>query len=315
MTAITEHRSFSIDSYLSKEGADTNYNIIGTLNVGTSGKGANYANRAIMRADVSVIPADWTIDAAKLRWYCSTACTAAGIAATIYRCTRNNWTETGVTWNKYDGTNAWTTAGGDYSTTDSPETKATFNLPTATGWQEITGLANFVAKAIADHSGIMEMIARIDDETASSKIAVYEARTDDTYRPELIIECTTPAGQNWVVVVPAADTYIAEDYATTNYGTDVLVYVAGDAVGGGGDYDAGLSAAATGSIVGWNSQSILAIAQDAVLSRSGALEILARKDNEATTGACAFASKEGTVYADPYVVVKYVVPWAHACMI
>lgn len=35
----------------------------------------------------------------------------------VHELTRTNWTETGSTWNKYDGTNNWTTAGGDFSAT------------------------------------------------------------------------------------------------------------------------------------------------------------------------------------------------------
>lgn len=35
----------------------------------------------------------------------------------VHELSRTNWTEAGVTWNKYDGTNNWTTAGGDFSAT------------------------------------------------------------------------------------------------------------------------------------------------------------------------------------------------------
>jgi len=34
----------------------------------------------------------------------------------IHQLTRSNWTQSGVTYNKYDGTNSWTSAGGDYGT-------------------------------------------------------------------------------------------------------------------------------------------------------------------------------------------------------
>lgn len=34
----------------------------------------------------------------------------------VHQLTRSNWTQAGVTYNKYDGTNSWTSAGGDYGT-------------------------------------------------------------------------------------------------------------------------------------------------------------------------------------------------------
>jgi hypothetical protein len=41
----------------------------------------------------------------------------SGIVINVHALSRTNWTEAGVTWNKYDGTNNWTTPGGDYSAT------------------------------------------------------------------------------------------------------------------------------------------------------------------------------------------------------
>lgn len=41
----------------------------------------------------------------------------SGGTHSVHQLTRTNWTQAGCTWNKYDGTNNWTTAGGDYSAT------------------------------------------------------------------------------------------------------------------------------------------------------------------------------------------------------
>jgi len=41
----------------------------------------------------------------------------SGGTHSVHQLTRTNWTQAGVTWNKYDGTNNWTTAGGDYGST------------------------------------------------------------------------------------------------------------------------------------------------------------------------------------------------------
>lgn len=54
-----------------------------------------------------------TISSIKLYCYQSTSVQTNNVNA--HALTRTNWTETGSTWNKYDGTNNWTTAGGDYN--------------------------------------------------------------------------------------------------------------------------------------------------------------------------------------------------------
>ena len=42
---------------------------------------------------------------------------SSGAAVSVHTLNQTAWTETGVTWNTYDGTNAWTVAGGDYNAT------------------------------------------------------------------------------------------------------------------------------------------------------------------------------------------------------
>lgn len=65
-------------------------------------------------------------------------------AVEVHELTRTNWTEAGFTWNTYDGTNNWTTAGGDFSATIVDTT----NSPLAYGnygwedWDLGTGATN-----------------------------------------------------------------------------------------------------------------------------------------------------------------------------
>jgi len=42
---------------------------------------------------------------------------ANALTVDCHAMTRTTWTEAGATWNKYDGVNNWTAAGGDYSAT------------------------------------------------------------------------------------------------------------------------------------------------------------------------------------------------------
>lgn len=57
-----------------------------------------------------------TITAVKTYWY-NNYDTATQPAIEAHQLTQTAWTEAGVTWNKYDGTNIWTDGGGDFSET------------------------------------------------------------------------------------------------------------------------------------------------------------------------------------------------------
>jgi RHS repeat-associated protein len=80
---------------------------------------------------VGSIPAYQQVLSAQLRLNAYSASNATGFPVTAYPVSRS-WNYSGtVTWNTYDGVNAWTKAGGDYSTANAVTTN---NVGTATGW-------------------------------------------------------------------------------------------------------------------------------------------------------------------------------------
>jgi hypothetical protein len=155
------------DSFLQFQSPDTNFGSNESMQEGAFYAGGAKAVlcRTIANFDVSAI-ASRTITAAKIiRTVWSR--TGSGEPATVYRCTRpSTWTEGGVTWKKYDGTNNWTTAGGDMD--GATPTPVGYTLPGSTGEMEITGLAGFVTDAIASRGNIVSMIFRLDDEGPGS---------------------------------------------------------------------------------------------------------------------------------------------------
>ena len=227
MSDVTDEIGCTKDSYMGAGAKDTNYNVTAYMIIGTTGKGVNFACRAILEFDVSAIPATATIDSAELHWYCELAA-ATNNASTLWRCTRTNWLETQVTWNSYLTGSAWTAAGGDLAAADSPETKVAFNLPTTTGWKSVTGLKNMVDYAIANTAGLVEIIGKLDDETASTINAHFSWRNepfDTEGAPHLVVAWTSPAGQKWIQVFAAKDLGILDAYPDTNYGTDPTIAV------------------------------------------------------------------------------------------
>lgn len=151
----------TIDSHMDQKQPDANYGQANAVEMGPTyyGGSKDKLRRAIANFNVSALQGR-TITAAQIRRVISGAIgPPQGFAATIYRCTRPaTWTETGVTWNKYNGANNWTTAGGDYDqTTPAPVHYIETTNP-------IPGLKDFVIDALNNRTGIVSIIIRVDNE-------------------------------------------------------------------------------------------------------------------------------------------------------
>lgn len=134
--------------------------ILSTVVMYASGTKA-FLFRPIVNFDVSSI-AGHTINSAKLVAV-ATSTSGSGWTAKVSRCTRPaTWTEMGVTWNKYDGSNAWTAGGGDFD--DTTPAAVIFSDPGGAGSFDITGLVNHVTDAISNRSNIVSLILRLSDE-------------------------------------------------------------------------------------------------------------------------------------------------------
>jgi len=80
----------------------------------------NQIDNVTMSFNMSAIPAAAILDSASVKLYVSVKAgdhTANPRTYAVSRLLKTNWTETGVTWNNYDGINPWDTGGGDYDAT------------------------------------------------------------------------------------------------------------------------------------------------------------------------------------------------------
>jgi hypothetical protein len=124
------------------------------------------------------------------------------VAGSICRITQAGWTQ-GATWNKYDGTNAWATAGGDYVNWAAGEGGPigfTTSLGVGTWWTfDVTAA---VKAAIDTYSRIFDILLKLDGEDpkantgyqlSSRNYAAYPER-----RPMLVI-VRPPFGMPMVV--------------------------------------------------------------------------------------------------------------------
>ncbi|MFZ5989419.1 MAG: DNRLRE domain-containing protein [Bacillota bacterium] len=153
--------------------------------------GTNIRKRPILKFDFSSLPSGATITSANVScyyWdYLNTS--PAGLTAKFYRLTQTGWTELGATWNKYDGTNAWASIGGDYTTTDG----AAATIPSSVGlwvnWN-VTILAQY---AQANVNEILHGLIRFETESSTQHSARFKSSEEagTTYDPKLVIDYTT----------------------------------------------------------------------------------------------------------------------------
>jgi len=132
-TTIT-FRPPTADNWLQQDNADANMGNSTELDVRShSGKNC----RAIVKFDMSgIIPDGATVISAtlSLRYWEYDGTNPSDRTYKVYRLTQTAWTEGGSTWNKYDGTNSWTSLGGDYTTADASSASVPSRTPSWMSW-------------------------------------------------------------------------------------------------------------------------------------------------------------------------------------
>lgn len=171
-----------------------------TTNFGTStamaitwASGTTLIRRGLIRFDLSAIPAGSAISAAALTFnHADPTGDATGKALELHRITQPAWTELGSTWNTYDGTNNWASAGGDFVALAG----ATEAAPAAGGG---AGTVEYDVKTLAqdaldERSGLLDLLIRLDNESGSDYSCVLRSSdyTTALERPLLAITYNAP---------------------------------------------------------------------------------------------------------------------------
>jgi RHS repeat-associated protein len=112
------------DCYIAAASPTTSFCGGTSLNAGFDGTNAS---RALLQFNLQSVPATDTVVSAKLLLFLGSASTSTATSLGVYQLNQV-WT-TAATWNTYDGTNSWTSPGGDFSGTAA----ATTNGIAATG--------------------------------------------------------------------------------------------------------------------------------------------------------------------------------------
>jgi hypothetical protein len=127
-----------------------------------------------------------TISSVKLYLYCATLKETPTV--NVHAITRTTW-EADATWNTYDGTNAWTSAGGDYNATVIDATAIT----AATAWYSWvlmgTGSDNPLTLNWGD---VVHLMPKLSNEGAVYEYATFSSAEAASNKPYLEITCVAP---------------------------------------------------------------------------------------------------------------------------
>jgi RHS repeat-associated protein len=154
-------------------------------------------HHGLLKFDVSSLPLAATVLNAKLGLYVEAHSTTSAKAVGVYRVTKP-WT-TAATWETYDGTNAWSTAGGDFA---NPENHSDVSLNSsvgaATGWyywyptrmvQEWLNTANAPTQEKFTEGYANEgLIVKDQTETGTQNLLTLASPTASANKPYLEIE-------------------------------------------------------------------------------------------------------------------------------
>lgn len=172
------------DSTLWKTDPNANYSTATEIQIVTSG--ADNRN-GILRFDFSALPTGAIISAASLSLkYYDYGADPVGQTVYAYECTRTDWVGAEVSWNNYKSGQAWSTAGGDYTTTDGASIvmPAAATRPVFINWNVLALCQHFQAS----HSEIANFIIYMN---AATTIRFYSsAYTTAADRPKLVITYT-----------------------------------------------------------------------------------------------------------------------------
>ena len=182
------------DAYLSQGNPTNNYGNATYLLIRAS-SGNDF--RPIFSFDFSAIPANAIITAAPFSLYNYSPDTA-GRTYGAYRVTRITWTQNGVCWSYYSGISSWTTAGGDFTATNSVSAM----IPASPDW-----MAWDVKAMIGDiypGATILHVLIKDDSAPNSSTSQFYSNNytIDPTLCPKLALTYTLGPSKISGVSVP-----------------------------------------------------------------------------------------------------------------
>ncbi len=254
------------DSYI-RDGRSSGNNNGAQASIWLKNSIVGYNRRGILDFNFSVLDDTAVIESAYLDLYYfdnNIGVDPVGETVEVNRVTRTDWVEGEVTWNNYKNGSAWTTAGGDFTTTD----QATAIMPAAYGWVRWT-VTDQVKHAQSNTSEIAHMLIKFATApNVGARFYSKEFTTDPSKQPKLIINYSTgntpptlnitePDGTGDTIVV--GDPYnVTYDLADPDDVVTVALFYDTDSTGFDGTAIGGcsLGSEGTGVACSWNTAGV-----------------------------------------------------------
>jgi hypothetical protein len=166
--------AMGLDNYLDDSTPTLNYGDLTYTWVQSEG---GTVKKPILKFDLSSF--DEEVASAEIMMYCNGG-TVGGATTGVHRVTQA-WTENGSTWNTYDGTNGWSTTGGDYDPT--AEDTDSFFIPI--GWRtwDVTDMVKGWVSGTYQNNGMIF----VPQGTSYGKFFQSSDSTNPDLRPKLVV--------------------------------------------------------------------------------------------------------------------------------
>ena len=183
------------DARINNQDPTGNYGNAGEIYIGNSNGAGDQTYRSLIHFDLSTIPAGSTITAAVLRITVLDDLSDNARTISAYRVLRA-WTEAGVTWNKFDGTSDWGTAGCANTTTDREAANiGTAAQPASPSINDVISITLTASKVQEWFTGVLAnngVLLQVDTEAND---AIGYDSSEGTDVPTLLVTYTPPATQ------------------------------------------------------------------------------------------------------------------------
>ena len=165
-----------------------------TNNNGTStnfyvGKSTTNIHRGLIKFDLSSIQPNAEVISASLFLTQTSEGAVNNRTMRVFR-QKRAWTEAGATWNKYDGTNNWGTAGG-FNLSDCEQTdigSISLSSTEANGEKEIVLTATAIQEMVSGDFANNGFLVKNDTENEDYHVFASSDNATAGYRPKLVIE-------------------------------------------------------------------------------------------------------------------------------
>jgi hypothetical protein len=204
--------SEGIDTYLTAPAnSDSSWGTLARAWVGTDEQNAQ---RPLLRFTLGSAPSGMTVVACTLTVEADVV--EVPLPGHVWRVTQPGWTETGATWNRYDGTRTWAMPGGDVDAASG----IPFAPPAASGPFAFPDLTALCSDAMAARGGHLDLLIQQDTEIPGAPRHQWSFVTSDdtaspTLRPKLIASFGAGAGSTSTSTTTTSTTLPGCDTAAT----------------------------------------------------------------------------------------------------